>query len=75
MKPRWQEIEQEHPWLKTEYYDFDTHTDAVQRWKVDEGGLLPTCIFLDEKENEILRLHGEHRKEELIELIQAHKDR
>lgn len=23
MRPRWQEIEKENPWLKTEYFDFD----------------------------------------------------
>ena len=31
MKPIWQEIEKEHPWLKTEYYDFDKDKETVKR--------------------------------------------
>jgi len=36
MKPRWEEIEKENPWLEAQYYDFDQDKEAVQKYN-------PTC--------------------------------
>jgi len=73
MKPRWQEIEQENPWLKTEFYDFDQNKAEVEKYKIDN--ILPTFVFLDKDSNEFLRLNGEVDKEELIKIINENKDR
>lgn len=67
MRPRWQEIEKEIPELKTEYYDFDKDKEMVTKYKIDEK--LPAFIFLDNQDNEFLRLTGEVDKDKLVELI------
>lgn len=73
MKPRWEEIENENSWLKTEYYDYDRDEKTVEKYKVDDR--LPTFIFLDERGKELERLHGEIEKQKLIELINKHKNK
>lgn len=72
MKPRWAEIEKEHPWLKTEMYDYDKDKEMVGKHKVDEN--LPTFVFLDKENREFLRLQGEQPKEKLVEIILENKD-
>ncbi len=64
MRPRWEEIEKENPWLVTEYYDFD-----------EDKGRLPVFVFLDERGEEILRLSGEVEKEKLVETIEQNKEK
>ncbi|MFA5249643.1 MAG: thioredoxin family protein [Candidatus Paceibacterota bacterium] len=72
MRPRWKEIESELPWLKTEYYDFDNDKKQAE----DHGvSALPTFIFLDDNGTELARLTGEIEKKELLEVINANKDR
>lgn len=73
MKPRWKEIEEENPWLKNEYYDFDVDKKMVEKYKIDKN--LPTFIFLDKEGNEFMRLSGETEKEKLIEIIKQNKDK
>lgn len=74
MRPRWQEIEKENPWLKTNYYDFDTDKEMVQKYGITDG-VLPVFIFLDKSGKEILRLSGEKEKKELLEVLTNYKDR
>ncbi len=73
MKPRWAEIEKEYPWLETEMYDYDENKEMVEKYNITDK--LPTFIFLDQNGNELLRLHGEVDKAELVRLIQEHKDK
>jgi len=73
MKPRWQEIEKENPWLQTEYYDFDKNKEMAEKYKIDE--ILPVFVFLDKNDNEFLRLKGEIDKEKIIEIINQNKER
>ena len=73
MKPRWKEIENENPWLKTQYFDFDTEKEMVKKYKVEES--LPVFIFLDKKDNEFLRLNGEIEKDKLLEVINQNKNK
>ena len=73
MKPRWKEIEDENSWLKTEYHDFDQDKDAVNKYKITDT--LPTFVFLDMDDNELLRLSGEVDKDELIKIINQNKDK
>ncbi|MDD5751304.1 MAG: thioredoxin family protein [Candidatus Peribacteraceae bacterium] len=72
MKPRWAEVEREHAWLKTEFYDFDQNKDVVETYHVDRN--LPVCIFLDGQGHELTRLHGEVEKERLVALIQQYRN-
>ena len=73
MKPRWAEIEQEHPWLQTEYHDYDDERNTAERYNVTDK--LPVFVFLDKNNNEIERLQGEIKKYELVRIITEYKDR
>jgi thiol-disulfide isomerase/thioredoxin len=73
MKPRWQEIEKENPWLKNEFYDFDQDEEMVKKYNINED--LPTFVFLDKNGKEFLRLSGEIEKDKLLEIITANEDR
>ena len=73
MRPRWKEIEEENKWMKNEYYDFDKDKEMVEKYKIDQN--LPTFVFLDKNNNEIMRLSGEPSKEELLKLIEVHKEK
>ncbi len=73
MKPMWQEIEKENPWLANEYFDFDQDKEAVEKWNIDDT--LPTFIFIDKNNQEILRLQGEKSKKVLERLIAEHRDK
>jgi len=74
MRPRWQKVEEDHPWLISEYYDYDTSDDIVEKYNL-EGGKLPTFIFLDEGGEEILRKSGEMSIAALVEIVLENKDR
>jgi thiol-disulfide isomerase/thioredoxin len=74
MKPRWQEIEKENPWLKTKYYDFDEDEKKLKKYKLDKGKM-PAFIFLDKKGKEFLRLHGEVPKDKLVETILKNRNK
>ena len=43
MKPRWQEIENELPWLETEFLDFDQNSDKVAVYSPDETKYYSYC--------------------------------
>ncbi|HOM78222.1 MAG TPA: thioredoxin family protein [bacterium] len=73
MRPIWKELEKEYPMLITEYYDFDTEKALVEKYKVNEN--LPTFIFLDKNEHELVRLSGEVPKKKLAEMIEEYNDR
>lgn len=73
MRPRWQEIEKELPWLETLYYDFDTEKEKVSQFQITSG-VLPVFIFLDRNGNEIRRLTGEVEKKILVQTIMELKD-
>ena len=73
IKPRWQEIGKEHPWLKTEYYDYDKDKEMVNKYNIDKN--LPTFVFLDKDGEEFLRLHGEPSKDKLVKIVLENKDK
>ncbi len=73
MKPRWKKIEEENSWLKTEYYDYDTDKEMVEKYKINKT--LPIFVFLDKENKEILRLNGEIDKNKLIEIINQNQDK
>lgn len=73
MKPRWQEIEKENPWLKNEFYDFDEDKTIIEKYNINEE--LPIFIFVDNKGNEFLRLKGEIDKDKLVKIVTENRDR
>lgn len=73
MKPRWKEIEEEHPNLQTVYYDYDEHEEMLlERYHIKDT--LPVCIFLDNNEQELTRLIGEASRNEILNILQKYKD-
>ncbi len=73
MKPRWQKIEEENPWLETEYYDFDENKEIMEKYGIDD--VLPVFIFLDKDGQEFLRLKGEVSEDKLIEILEENKEK
>lgn len=73
MKSRWADIESENPWLETEYFDFDSDKEYLEKYKIDN--VLPAFVFLDKEGKEFMRLEGEVAKKELIEIINENKNR
>jgi len=73
MKPRWEKIEKENPWVKTEYYDFDENKEIMEKYNVDD--VLPVFIFLDKDNKEFLRLKGEVSEKKLLEILEENKEK
>ena len=74
MRPRWQKIEKEHPWLETVYFDFDKDKEVMKKYNI-ESGKLPVFVFLDKEGNEFLRLTGERPIDELVKVIEENKNK
>ncbi|MCK4473710.1 thioredoxin family protein [Candidatus Parcubacteria bacterium] len=72
MTPRWQEIEKENPWLKTEYIGVDEHPEMINKYHITN---MPAFLFLDKEEKEITRFSGEVEKEILVKCILENKDK
>ena len=66
MEPIWEEIEKAIPELQSEYFEADDHLDLQKKYNVKE---IPTFIFLDKNDQEILRLEGLQNKEELVKIV------
>ena len=73
MKPRWQKVEEENPWLISEYYDYDNSPEVVEKYGLEQGRL-PTFIFLDKEEEELHRESGEMSEKNILKLILKYKD-
>lgn len=71
MKPRWEEVEKENPWLETEFYDYDENPEMAKKYDIKE---LPEFIFLDKEGNEITRMKGEIEKEALVDAINQYRE-
>ncbi len=61
------------PDLETEYHDFDTDKEAIEKYGIDHK--LPVFLFLDKEGNEITRLTGEVDKDKLINTINENIDK
>jgi thiol-disulfide isomerase/thioredoxin len=70
MKPRWQEIEKENSWLKTEYLDADKDEEEVEQYDPTD---YPCFVFLNKEGEEIDRLYGEISKDKIEAKINEHK--
>ena len=74
MRPRWERLEKENPWLKTEYFDYDQDKKKIEKYQI-KSGRLPVFIFLDKKGREFLRLNGEISEKELAAIIKENKNK
>ena len=74
MKPRWQRIEKQHPWLQTQYLDFDQDQHKIKKYNLSQNSI-PVFIFLDKKGQEFLRLNGEISHDKLTTIVNQHKDK
>jgi thiol-disulfide isomerase/thioredoxin len=74
MKPKWEEIEDKNPELKTRYYDYDNDKAAVKKYEIDEGRL-PCFVWLDKKGKELFRVNGEISVDKLVEINDRYKDK
>ena len=68
MKNIWNEIEKEYT-INIVRYDYDFDLGEIEKYNV--GTILPVSIFLDENSNELCRLNGEKKKEEIIKIISS----
>lgn len=50
-------------------YDYDLDDEIVKKYNV--GNILPVLIMVDDNNNEIKRIVGEHNKKEIIEFIEG----
>jgi thiol-disulfide isomerase/thioredoxin len=64
MGPRWEEIEKEWPWLKTQFFDYDEDKEKIDKYGLEKG-VIPTFIFLNNEGKEVKRMHGEISKDKL----------
>ena len=67
MKKVWKEVMDENPNITVHEYDYDMDEDEVIKYNVGEK--LPVVIMVDESGNEVKRLIGEKKKEEIISFI------
>ena len=72
MKPIFLEIEKEIPELKTEFYEADDSKEIMEKYNVES---IPTFIFLDKNDKELLRLVGLQNKEELKKTVKENLDK
>ena len=73
MKPRWQKIEQELPWLETQYFDYDQDKEMVEKYEI--GKEIPVFIFLDKDGVEFERMIGEIDRKDLLKFLETNKQR
>ncbi len=72
MRPIWEDIEKEMQ-LDTNYYDFDIYEDLLKE-KYQIGDKLPIIIFLDNNGNELDRVIGEIKKDDLMAKIRKYQE-
>ena len=72
MRPRWQKIEKENPWLQTQYYDYDENRAEVEKFGLEKNKL-PTFIFYDDAGTEFARLSGEPSIKDILKIIEPYK--
>ena len=70
MKNIWKEIENEYA-LDITNLDLDFDEEEVSKYNV--GDILPVSIFFDDNGNELERLIGEKKKEEIIGVIKKYE--
>ncbi len=71
MKNIWKSIESKYN-LDVTNLDLDFDEEEVNKYNV--GNILPVSIFLDDNNNELTRLIGEKKEEEIIGVIKKYEE-
>ena len=71
MKKVWKSIISNYPELDITEYDLDMDKDEVAKY--NPGKVLPIVIFLDDNDQELERIIGEVKEEELVERINEYR--
>lgn len=72
MRPRFEEIEKNLPWLETEDIDIDQKPELAKKFQAEKP---PVFVFLDKNDEEFLRLEGEVGRKKLIEIIENNRNK
>ena len=70
MKHIWNDIEKTHD-IEVTSLDYDFDEEEVEKYNV--GDKLPVAIILDDNNNELERIIGEKKKQEIIDIIEKYK--
>ncbi len=72
MKKVWNKIKEEYPNIDILDLDYDMDSDEVKKY--DPGKVLPVTIFFDKDDNELERVIGETKEEELERIINKYEE-
>ena len=67
MRPRYNKVLNNYTDIESIEYDYDMDSDMVDNYKV--GKILPEVIILDDNNNEQIRIIGEVKEEEILNII------
>ena len=70
MNKVWRQVEEKYN-LETISYDLDMDEDEVEKY--DVGEKLPVFIFQDDNNNELFRIIGEKKFEEMEKIMKEHE--
>lgn len=71
MKKIWKNILGKYPNLNITDLDYDMNSEEVTKY--NPGKVLPVIIFLDDNNNEIIRLIGEQKEKDIINIIDKYR--
>ena len=71
MRPRYNKVLNNYTDIENIEYDYDMHSDMVDKYKV--GKILPEAIILDDNNNEQIRIIGEVKEEEILNIISKYR--
>ena len=74
MKPRWKKVGKTHPVFESEFFDYDSSPEEIEKYGIEDASL-PIFIFLDKEGNEMERLSGGISEKTIVSLIEKYKDR
>ncbi len=72
MKKVWNKVNEKYSNLDILELDYDMDSDVVSKY--NPGKVLPVTIFLDNNDNELERIIGEIKYEELVEKIDKYEE-
>ncbi len=71
MRPRYNKVLNNYTDIESIEYDYDMDSDMVDKYKV--GKILPEAIILDDNNNEQIRIIGEVKEEEILNIISKYR--
>ena len=71
MRPRYNKVLNNYTDIENIEYDYDMDSDMVDKYKV--GKILPEVIILDDNNNKQIRIIGEVKEEEILNIISKYR--